>query len=100
MNENINEKTVTLDTPIQRGKTEIKEIVLRKPQSGALRGVRLQALMEMDVNAVMGVLPRVSAPALTAQEVNEMDPADLLALSVEVVTFLLPKSALSAFPQS
>ncbi|KGD83525.1 UNVERIFIED_ORG: tail assembly chaperone E/41/14-like protein [Pantoea allii] len=95
-----NEKTVTLDTPIQRGKTEIKEIVLRKPQSGALRGVRLQALMEMDVNAVMAVLPRVSAPALTAQEVNEMDPADLLALSVEVVTFLLPKSALSAFPQS
>ncbi|MGP2501065.1 phage tail assembly protein [Pantoea ananatis] len=100
MSENINEKTVTLDTPIMRGKTEIKEIVLRKPQSGALRGVRLQALMEMDVNAVMAVLPRVSAPALTAQEVNEMDPADLLALSVEVVTFLLPKSALSAFPQS
>ncbi|WP_054633115.1 phage tail assembly protein [Pantoea stewartii] len=100
MNENINEKTVTLDTPIQRGKTEIKEIVLRKPQSGALRGVRLQALMEMDVNAVMAVLPRVSTPALTVQEVNEMDPADLLALSVEVVTFLLPKSALSAFPQS
>ncbi|KTR46280.1 mu-like prophage FluMu gp41 family protein [Pantoea ananatis] len=95
-----NEKTVILDTPIKRGKTEIKEIVLRKPQSGALRGVRLQALMEMDVNAVMAVLPRVSAPALTAQEVNEMDPADLLALSVEVVTFLLPKSALSAFPQS
>lgn len=95
-----NEKTVTLDTPIKRGKTEITEVLLRKPQSGALRGVRLQALMEMDVNAVMAVLPRVSAPALTAQEVNEMDPADLLALSVEVVTFLLPKSALSAFPQS
>ncbi|TDS68406.1 tail assembly chaperone E/41/14-like protein [Pantoea sp. PNA 14-12] len=95
-----NEKTVTLDAPIKRGKTEIKEIVLRKPQSGALRGVRLQALMEMDVNAVMAVLPRVSTPALTVQEVNEMDPADLLALSVEVVTFLLPKSALSAFPQS
>ncbi|MGP2415798.1 phage tail assembly protein [Pantoea ananatis] len=100
MSEIISEKTVTLDTPFKRGKTEIKEVVLRKPQSGALRGVRLQALMEMDVNAVMAVLPRVSAPALTAQEVNEMDPADLLALSVEVVTFLLPKSALSAFPQS
>lgn len=97
MSEIISEKTVTLDTPIKRGKTEIKTIVLRKPQSGALRGVRLQALMEMDVNAVMAVLPRVSAPALTAQEVNEMDPADLLALSVEVVTFLLPKSALSGF---
>jgi len=96
----IKEKTVVLDTPIKRGKTEIKDIVLRKPQSGALRGVRLQALMEMDVNAVMSVLPRVSMPALTAQEIAEMDPADLLALSVEVVTFLLPRSALSAFPES
>lgn len=97
MSELISEKTVTLDTPIKRGKTEIKEVVLRKPQSGALRGVRLQALMEMDVNAVMAVLPRVSTPALTAQEINEMDPADLVALSVEVVTFLLPKSATSGF---
>ncbi|OWY76901.1 MULTISPECIES: phage tail assembly protein [Pantoea] len=95
-----NEKTVTLDTPIQRGKTEIKEIVLRKPQSGALRGVRLQALMEMDVNAVMAVLPRVSTPALTVQEINEMDPADLVSLSVEVVSFLLTRSALSTIPQS
>lgn len=93
-----NEKAVELDTPILRGKTEITSITVRKPQSGALRGTRLQALMDMDVNAMMVILPRVTSPALTAQEINEMDPADLLSLSVEVVSFLLPKSALSAFP--
>lgn len=93
-----NEKAVELDTPILRGKTEITSVTVRKPQSGALRGTRLQALMDMDVNAMMIVLPRVTSPALTAQEINEMDPADLLSLSVEVVSFLLPKSALSAFP--
>ena len=38
-------KTIQLDTPIMRGKREITEIVLRKPQSGALRGTRLQAVM-------------------------------------------------------
>lgn len=92
------EKTITLDTPIQRGKETITEVTLRKPQSGSLRGTRLQALMDMDVNAMMVVLPRISLPALQPHEINEMDPADLLALSVEVVTFLLPKSALSAFP--
>ena len=92
------EKAVELDTPILRGKTEITSVTVRKPQSGALRGTRLQALMDMDVNAMMVVLPRVTSPALTAQEINEMDPADLLSLSVEVVSFLLPKSALSAFP--
>lgn len=93
-----NEKAVELDTPILRGKTEITSVTVRKPQSGALRGTRLQALMDMDVNAMMVVLPRVTSPALTTQEINEMDPADLLSLSVEVVSFLLPKSALSAFP--
>ncbi|HDS1151308.1 TPA: phage tail assembly protein [Pluralibacter gergoviae] len=92
------EKTVTLDTPIARGETTITEIVLRKPQSGALRGTRLQAIMEMDVGAMMTVIPRISSPALTAQEMVELDPADLTALSVEVVTFLLPKSALAGLP--
>ncbi|AIR65085.1 phage tail assembly protein [Cedecea neteri] len=92
------EKAVTLDTPIKRGKTEIKEVVLRKPLSGALRGTRLQALMDMDVSAMMTVIPRISTPALTQQEMAEMDPADLTTLSVEVVTFLLPKSVLAGLP--
>ena len=92
------EKTVTLDTPIMRGKTRIDSLVVRKPQSGALRGTRLQALMDMDVNAMMVVLPRVTTPALTQQEINETDPADLVTLSVEVVYFLLKKSVIADSP--
>ncbi len=57
MSDKQTEKTIQLDTPIKRGKTEITEIVLRKPQSGALRGTRLQAIMDMDVNAMMTVIP-------------------------------------------
>ncbi|WP_243078916.1 phage tail assembly protein [Pantoea sp. MQR6] len=98
MTEKTTEKAVELDTPILRGKTEITSVTVRKPQSGALRGTRLQALMDMDVNAMMTVLPRVTTPALTAQEIVEMDPADLVSLSVEVVTFLLKKSVLSDLP--
>jgi len=90
-----NEKVVELDTPILRGKTEITSVIVRKPQSGALRGTRLQALLDMDVNALITVLPRITNPALTTAEINEMDPADLVSLSVEVVTFLLKKSVLS-----
>lgn len=90
-----NEKVVELDTPILRGKTEITSVTVRKPQSGALRGTRLQALLDMDVNALITVLPRITTPALTTAEINEMDPADLVSLSVEVVTFLLKKSVLS-----
>ncbi len=51
------EATVKLDSPIKRGDTTITEIVLRKPQSGALRGTRLQAVMEMDVASMMTVIP-------------------------------------------
>lgn len=98
MSDKPTEKAVQLDTPIKRGKTEITEIILRKPQSGALRGTRLQAIMDMDVGAMMMVIPRISTPTLTAQEMAELDPADLTALSVEVVTFLLKKSVLAGLP--
>jgi len=95
-----NEAVVTLDAPVVRGNTTINEVVVRKPNSGALRGARLQALMDMDVDSVMLVLPRVTTPALTRAEMMMLEPGDLLQLSLELVSFLLPKSAMSAFPQN
>lgn len=92
--------TVVLDEPIRRSETEIREVVVRKPNSGALRGVRLQALLEMDVNYMTDVLPRVTTPALTKPEILAMDPGDLLNLSVEVVNFLLPKSMRTDYQNS
>ena len=94
------EATITLDAPVQRGTTIIEKVVVRKPNSGALRGTRLQALMDMDVESMMTVLPRVTTPSLTRAEVMLMEPGDLLQLSIEVVSFLLPKSAMSGFQQS
>lgn len=84
--------TVKLDEPIKRGDIEITEITVRKPNTGALRGVRLQALMEMDVLSMTEVLPRITQPALTKPEIMVMNPGDLISLSIEVVTFLLPNS--------
>ena len=73
MSDKQTEKTIQLDTPIKRGKTEITEIVLRKPQSGALRGTRLQAIMDMDVNAMMTVIPRISSCLLyTSDAADEL----------------------------
>ena len=75
------EATVKLDSPIKRGDTTITEIVLRKPQSGALRGTRLQAVMEMDVASMMTVIPVSPPTTLTPQEMADLDPADLAAMS-------------------
>lgn len=92
-------ETITLDTPITRGEKTITEIVVRKPDSGSLRGASLNDLLHMDVNALIVVLPRVTSPILTTVEINRMDPADLLQLGGAVAGFLLPKSAKVEVPQ-
>lgn len=93
---NPNEEVVTFDTPILRGEQEIKQVVLRKPMSGELRGVTLIDLAQMDVLALRKVLPRISTPSLTDHEIGRMDPADLLQCGVAVGAFLLTKSAKEA----
>ncbi|HDU8616700.1 phage tail assembly protein [Morganella morganii subsp. morganii] len=94
MTEQVNKTSavVALDEPVVRGETEITSVTVRKPKSGALRGVRLVALMDMDVTAMTEVLPRITDPALTKPEIMAMSPGDLLNMSIEVVNFLLPKS--------
>lgn len=86
------DNTVVLDTPIRRGTTVIDSITLRKPNSGELRGVSLAELLQMDVNSLVKVVPRISSPTLTSVEVTSMDPADLFALGTKVSGFLLQKS--------
>lgn len=80
---------ITLDTPIKRGDTAITEIDLRKPLSGELRGCSLTELLQLDVSALIRLLPRVTQPALTEAEIGRMDPADLLQLGAKVSAFLL-----------
>lgn len=93
---NPNEAVITLDKPFTRGSNTIDSLTLRKPASGELRGVSLLELMQMDVQALSKVLPRITNPSLTTQEVATMDPADLLACGVAVSGFLLQKSAKEA----
>jgi len=89
----VDENTVTLDTPILRGKSVIERITLRKPQSGELRGVHLVDLLNMDVATLFKILPRISSPSITAPEAAALDPADLLACGSKIAGFLLQKSA-------
>ena len=84
--------TITLDEPIQRGATEINEIQLRKPKAGDLMGVTLMNLINLDVTSLQKLLPRITSPALTAQEVAQLDLADLMTLGSEVAFFLAKKA--------
>ncbi|WP_121120067.1 phage tail assembly protein [Croceibacterium ferulae] len=85
-------RTVTLDTPIQRGETTIATLQLRKPKSGELRGLSLVDLGQLKVDSLTKILPRVAQPTITEAEAANLDPADLLACGAEIGGFLLQKS--------
>lgn len=84
-------EVIELDTPLQRGTQTVEKITLRKPLAGALRGTALADVLNMDVNALIRVLPRITEPALSEAEIRNMDPADLVQLGGAVSSFLLAK---------
>ncbi|WP_208605412.1 phage tail assembly protein [Salinicola socius] len=85
--------SIPLDTPIQRGETTIESITLRKPQAGELRGVNLADVLQMQTDALIKLIPRLSSPSLTDHEARQMDPADLVQCGGEIAGFLLSKRA-------
>jgi hypothetical protein len=88
---------IPLDAPIQRNGQTITHVQVRKPNAGALRGLSLVEVLQMNVTALQTLLPRVTEPPLLRQEVDAMDPADLVALGSEVVGFLVPKAQREGF---
>lgn len=85
-------KTITLDSPIKRGDQSITSVTLRKPSSGELRGLNLTDLLQMDVNSLKKVLPRITSPILTEQDIDSLDPADLVDLGSSIALFLVKKA--------
>lgn len=90
--------TITLDTPIVRGDTSIASVAVRKPGPGELRGLTLKDVGEIQFDAMIRLLPRITSPALTEAEISIMDLADFTALATEVAYFLLPKARRPDFP--
>ncbi|EGT4307448.1 phage tail assembly protein [Cronobacter sakazakii] len=87
------ENVVTLEKPVKRSEQEITEITLIKPNAGTLRGVSLAAVASSEVDALIKVLPRMTYPSLTEQEVAALELPDMVALAGKVVGFLSPSSA-------
>lgn len=62
-----------------------RQITLREPRAGELRGVKLLDVLQLDTAAHAVVIERVSA--LSALEFYALTPADAMALMTEVVGF-------------
>lgn len=87
-----NTKTVALDDPIIRGEQEIGVLRVNRPTAGALRGVSLIAVANLDVSALQTLLPRICDPILTPKEIANIGPADLMALGAAVATFFISRT--------
>lgn len=82
---------ITLQSPIKRGtgNEPIARLTVTKPLAGALRGLKLTDILQMDVAAMMILLPRITSPAITPDEAAALDLTDLMALSGTVVGFFM-----------
>lgn len=85
-----------LAEPIIRGEATISEVTIRRPDTGALRGLKLTDVLQMDVNAMSRLLPRITEPALMPVEIEALSPADLLSLSGVVVSFFVTEEQMKA----
>lgn len=89
---------IILEQAIKRGESSITEITLRKPAAGELRGLKLADLINGDVNATIRLVPRISQPTLTEQEVAALDVADLLGCADAIAGFLQKKGSTAESP--
>lgn len=89
--------TVELANPIKRGDSSITHVTLRKPRAGELRGLSLSALLELRVEALQSLVPRISSPVLHSQDVANLEPSDLVSMGGVVIDFLLTRAQKAEF---
>ncbi|MEZ8855604.1 phage tail assembly protein [Vibrio atlanticus] len=80
-------KKVQLAVAIERDGTEIKEIELRKPNSGNLRGLSLVDVCEMKFEAGEVLLPRISN--LNERDVLNMPVENWAPLLTTIASFFV-----------
>lgn len=81
--------SITLSEPIVRGETTIDTLNLRKPKAGELRQLSLGDVVNTEVTAILSLIPRISEPPLTPDEVNNLDPADLMEIGGAIRGFFM-----------
>lgn len=91
-----NEKsTIILTKPIVRGGKEITKVAITGAlrQAGCLRGLKVYDVLTADFDSLVKLLPRVTQPALIAEEITRMDTWDICQFANKVADFLQPSSA-------
>ena len=84
-----NIKSIKFDVGFKRGEQTITEVIIRKPKTRALRGLTLVNVLQLDVDTMAKLAPRITTPTMTENDVYELAPSDLTKLSKEVIGFFV-----------
>lgn len=89
-------KIIELINPITRGEKAFTEITVLKPTVPALKGLKMLDVLQMDVDALQVLLPRITQPMLHKADFINMEVDDFTDLATAAVGFLGKKSAQEA----
>lgn len=90
----MNMKKITLSQPITRGEEKISEITLRAiTGAGDLRGIKLSAIQEFDVDTIMVLVKRLCMTPLSPDEMASIGPVDIVTIAGEIADFFRPSAA-------
>lgn len=96
MGKKTNPNAVPLSAPVKIDGQEVSEITLRKPKAGEMRGLKVSNILQMDVNELSKLLPRISAPPLDGTQVADLPADDFTALATKALTFFVAKGQMEA----
>ena len=81
-------KKAVLAEPIEvDGGEIIKEVTLSKPMAGHLRGLSFSSVMQLDVDSMVELIPRISS--LTERQMLNLDPINMAPLFTAVASFFV-----------
>ena len=78
---------VTLSTPVKIDGKDVTAINLRRPKTGDMRGLKIRAVHEMDVDTFTRLLPRITMPPLSPAQIADLELPDFVALSEKAFLF-------------
>ncbi|EFL9211125.1 hypothetical protein ND22_003627 [Escherichia coli] len=101
-NESKPRDVIKLSVPLVRGDVSYSEIKIGPlaRQAGSLRGLSLIALYNINFDAMVTWLARVTEPKLKESEMHAMNMVDFSALSTAAVSFFAPSGSNAPKPEN
>ena len=81
--------SVTLLNSVTIDGKKVRKISLRKPRAGELRGLAVSEIVRMEVNSLIKLIPRISTPHFSEEQVGKLDPSELMDFGAKITTFFV-----------